>query len=344
MKNIIIYLLLSSMLLTLSGCNSTTKMGLSDEKQQNVVQPSNTDAQEESEKEPPLWVNNLRPLIISHRFYSDVIETETEVFYVSNTGINCYDKIKKTDRKLVEDQVDGMHVYNDSLYFFTDVAIKQLQEDESVKEILKCPLDSEENSDFYLEDIAGFFFYQDELYIYYTNISVLKVDLKTMKTTDFLLDVDDMAFLEDICYYVEHGAKTFSIYELDLTTNERKLVRGEGTYKPDDKYDAVVVVNNTLYYSKRDPWVIYRHEKNGKDVPIVNANMLFSINPFFKKDCFYYSKKTADEKYELYEYNAVRDEHRLLATSKDCFIDLLITDYSIIYRESKNAPFTHLYY
>lgn len=195
--------------------------------------------------------------------------------------------------------------------------------------------------------VSGFWFYQDYLYVMDSAVSAARTNLTTGQIEDFLGDFNSITFIGDNCYYIEHGGRTFSVYEMDINTKEVNLLLGDGEYSLTGLnklyYDGVRAVGENLYYTMRHEHKgTYLYNPDGEDTFLIPADD-YSLEPFYTADYFYYSVWEENQD-KLYEYSLKEKTSRLIATNDQFFRDLLITDSYIIFRPYENAELICLEY
>lgn len=68
----------------------------------------------------------------------------------------------------------------------------------------------------------------------------------------------------DHLYYICHG-KTFTVYDVDLTTGEETVLTGSGVHRPEsDLYSNFAFVDGTLFVCKRIPYGLYMMTEDGE--------------------------------------------------------------------------------
>lgn len=180
-------------------------------------------------------------------------------------------------------------------------------------------------------------------------ISAIRIDVKTGKFEDFLMDFSRITFIGDYCYYIEHAGRTFSVYKMNINTKSVELFLGNGKYykaDPDPNkvfYDGVRSVGDELYYTTCTPEeATYLFNPNGNDIFLIPADD-FNLEPFYTPDCFYYTVET-DGRSELYEYSLKDRTNRLIATNNGMFEQLIITESFVLFRPHEDADMICLEY
>ena len=75
---------------------------------------------------------------------------------------------------------------------------------------------------------------------------------------------DYFQVVDDHLYYIGHG-RTFTVYDVDLTTGEETVLIGPGESSPDsDLYSNFAFVDGTLFVCKRNPYGLYMMTEDGK--------------------------------------------------------------------------------
>lgn len=278
------------------------------------------------------------------------VETDDFVYYISKAGINKFTKTDNTDEQLVLDEtIEGLSKYGERIFYHNLDEIKCIDiTNDKINDIWDWSKVPEDVRKEYTPEICGFWFYQDDLYVMDSYTSAVRVDLKTGKVDDFLRDFSSVAFIGNNCYYTEHAGRTFSVYEMGINTKEVKLLLGDGRYDPSSDsnkcfYDGIRTAGDKLYYTMRhNDEGIYLYNPEGEDTFLIPTDYV-SLAPYYTSDYFYYYVNT-DSQYELYEYSLKEKTKRLIATNKEYFRSLLLTDSHILFRPYENAELICLEY
>jgi len=277
-------------------------------------------------------------------FKTIVVEMDNCIYYISKTGVNKYTKSDNTDKQVVlGEDVEGLYKYGNMIYYHTHESIKCIDSKDNVSHVWDWSMASAEERDSYIEEICGFWFYRGDVFVMDSGISAIRVNSRTGKIDDFLRDFTSVAFVGDNCYYIEHAARTFSIYSMNINTKEVNLIRGNGNYDPENKdpdklyYGSVLSVGDSLFYTIRGTEEgTYLFDSNGNDSFLIPADD-YSLQPFYTNSSLYYSKINRDGVYELYMYSIGEQTSRLIVTNKGHFRDLVITESKVLFRPHENA-------
>lgn len=278
-------------------------------------------------------------------FKTIVVETDDHIYYISETGINKYTKSDNTDKQVVlNEEINGLCKYGDLIYYHTSKSIKYIDSADNICHVWDWSMVAEEERGSYIQEIDGFWFYHGDLFVKDSGISAIRVNSQTGKIEDFLRDFTSVAFVGDNCYYVEHAERTFSVYSMNINTKEVDLIRGDGSaYDPEKDvsgkqyYRSVLSVGDMLFYTMcgtEDG--TYLFDPSGNDRFLIHADD-YSLNPFYTNNNLYYSEINNDGGYELYMYSISENTSRLIATNKEQFRDLVITESKVLFRPYENA-------
>ena len=265
------------------------------------------------------WANDVSEI-------NSLTETDENVFYISKNGIVKYDKLKNTDKILVEGQsVNSFRISNGLIYFCENndtIYSVDMNGEDRVKVV-----ELKQVEDLLIEKSFTFFeVYEKNIYIKSSGTSMIRFNLSTQKTENFVDDVAEYAFLGNSFFYIDHAEKTFSIFQKDLNTGKVVLLRGDGKSKGQvspqqaykyEWYDNVIAVNDRLYYTMRGPAKLFRLEQAGKDTLIEGFTNIEDANYLTitaSGNNLYYILESGSLEGHLFKYDTLSGEKKDLIT------------------------------
>ena len=289
-------------------------------------------------------------------------ETETFVYYISDSGIIRIDKKTGEHAVIIPNTSD----YAIDTMLIDDGLIYYVAHYKHYKDCKIFTSDLEGNNVTLLVD-AGLFYKSKELIwsgfvesiflsdnvLYFTSsVDVVSYNINDKQFEMFSDNVLSAVFWRNKFYYIDRrGLDTFTIYEKDIATGEENIIKGDGISKVDIDRDAFVircdglyVFNNELYYSERCPARLYRYNPDGEDQIIADFTEESAVGGYAHNrvvasagsDCIYYIFYN-----DIYRYDPVTNESMKLATidgideNKD--YGFFVVDDIIIYSDNDNV-------
>lgn len=276
-----------------------------------------------------------------------IAEENDCIIFISNSGIMKYDKSRrKTDCLIKSENINSMRLYNNLIYFCenNDTIYKIDLNGEKQDKVLEL---SQVKQLLDEENISHFEIYEDYVYIKSSGTSLIRFSMTTHKAEGFAEDVSEYAFLNNLFFYTDHAEKTFSIFEIDLKTNENVLLLGDGISKQYisleeyELYDNLASINGRLYYTTRAPAKIYRLEQDGNDTPIENFDdikdaeyLTISTN----NERLYYVLESGAGEGILYEYDTQTELKKEVARLEDInYVNGIKIIYGYVFYTSNSA-------
>lgn len=323
-KKCICILLTVCVFLSLFGCSETPKVtdktATPDTTASAVV--DNTKPTDEPSEDgtvgDALWYEKIRLTGYVQGAFN-VIETDECFYYTTKDGAYKYEKSTRKDIKIISENVLHLLLHDDFLYFNTNDAVKKYDLKSKTVENVWDKSMIQEGQRFL--SVSDFQIIEGYLYIWTMGTYAIRVDMKTKKSEVFLDDFSFMAVDGNDCYYIDHADKTFSIYHMDCTTKETKLIRGGGVSTPSTdslRYDALVMVGNDIYYSERKTKCIFKLNPDGDDELIVNESELKNANREISlirgnyDTKLFYQIRHYGAAIRFYEYDTVTGEIKIL--------------------------------
>lgn len=285
-----------------------------------------------------IWYQNMK-LNIDTLWSVPIVETDTDFYYIAEDGVYQYTKDTQEEFKIIPETAYGLYLYDNDVYYNTDhqVVCMDLQtKSTSVIWDGSALLNTEDFDAHYYFSICGFMLADGHLYIAGTGTSVLCVNLENGELELFLEDCGGMIHLANNCYYLDHAARTFSLYCIACDTKERTLLRGEGYSEPGSdsmRIDGIARVEDMIFYTVRDSSEIYMYHSDGSDLQIFDSDDHFWVSfvkGYSEQKLYFYTTNGA--RLNLYEYQPSTNVTLLL--SVDCSThqcDLVITETAVFW-------------
>ena len=282
------------------------------------------------------------------------------IFYISSRGIIKRNEITGESSCIVYDDCIDVMLIKDNNIYYSDYVLDNDRIAAEKGKIFSVDLNGNNKrllcdvSEFVSDDnlitrqflnIDSFYIYGDDIYIK-SSIELYKYNMNTKEVSVSIDDIYDLVFIEDKIYYIDHALKSFSIYEYDMHTNEKKLILGDGqgkrggTAKIDaELFDGVFLLDNELYYTRRIPYQLYKYNADGEDILIAeipdNKYDVFSV--YAGDDKIYYRIGN-----DFYEYTPENKETKKLIavekiTSNDGNSEFIVVNDTLIYYEDENS-------
>lgn len=293
---------------------------------------------EQAPQEP--WYNKIK-FGQRDEWSLSVIETDESFYYVTYAGVYKYNKLTGEDVLVVAENVYGLLLRDNTLYYNTGHAVKTL--DVNTGEI---SLLWDETMLFSMPDLAAGYYevsdfqiVDDRLYLATTGISAICYNILQGTTEEFLEDFSCAMISPDACYYIDHAQRTFSIYRMAYDTGEVLLIRGEGITEPSTdltRIDGLAMISNSVYYTVRDACDIYRLDDDGEDELIfdgtANGSPWLYLVSSNSCDSFYFYERD-DLNFHVYSYSPSAGISKIFsAEHHGRRVDICITESAIFYQ------------
>lgn len=288
-----------------------------------------------------------------------VVEMPEAFYYISEDGLYRYDKQSGQDDLLIQDDIWGLSRYEGKVYYFTPKQICCLMDDSGTSTVIW----EESMYPYKPSSYLGLFDFQlndGSLYIKISGIDAIRYILETGETRYFLSSKPDSLYYPDVppndysslalrgeyCYYIDHSQRTFSIYRMNIDTEQAELVRGDGLTAGVGVYnkwfyDNVVCYHGEIYYTIRRTGDIYRYQEEGNDEMILDLSALevgleFIRCTYYPNLCFF---TIADGQEHVYEYDEEGNFNLLVSFDKEIFDwqRILVTESAVFWRESESG-------
>lgn len=275
-----------------------------------------------------------------------VIEWNRTFYYIAEEGLYLWDPITEEEVLLIAEDIRGLYVFEERLYYFTEFEIFELV---LGKVNISVPIweHPERLTDPYSMGICGLMIHDDWFYIKDSGTTVIRYNPHCDKTEAFPEDFSHFVLVDNHCYYTDHANKTFTIYEFDPQTMESRIVRGDGVSKRYSdhnsnamRYDELRSIHGKLYYYIRETGQFYQYDSSGEDIQFRDNTWI--LNSYVYPDLCYY---TQDDSYiRVYEEDKLGNERLILSVPKE-EIDTrsylkyaLVTESAVFYKASDDAP------
>lgn len=282
--------------------------------------------------------HSAQQLNTSRRFEMSppIFETDSQIYYADQTGIIAENKADLSNKTMqTESRVLALYVCDDDIFYSTDQDAIYRMKTDGTESALVWNKSQIADTDYDFLGIHDFAVYKNKLYIQNTGTSMLSYDMGLQTTEQFIDDISDGVFMDDYFYYTDHAERTFSIYKIHLDSKERELVRGDGmTYDESktDLYDRLIVVNDTLYYTKRYPAQLYRYNEDGGDQRIADLSVQDIIYLAANGNDLYFAVRDGAAG-QLYRHTVGTNKYENVATVDDFYPNLTfdIVDNQLFY-------------
>ncbi len=330
--------------MTLVGCNNDAKTN--DGKAASVVSPSPSIGTPTvcPTPKPDVWYENVKVKVTSE-YSLAVVESEKSYFYCAEDGVYEFRKDTKDNTKILSGTADGIYIYDNDLYINLLTKIQKFDLDTRIADDVWDKSMSKDTDNNYFE-IYDFAIYDGYLYIWDSAISVFRVNLKTSESESFLKDISRMVLQDNNCFYLDHAARTFSVFSMDCETKEVSLIRGDGQYSKNNEnktmlIDELIKVDKDIFYAERETGVIYKLDLNGTDEIVANPEKKTSVFDFVgfiyscQNDDLYYTVIDKDD-YKLYKYNSNAEDSLIMTFAENPKI-IAITDSVLLYEDDSEV-------
>lgn len=253
-------------------------------------------------------------------FSATIVEDKQFIYFANNNGVYKQNKDTLRIQHIYSAKnVNQLSTYDDFIYF--------VQMD--TNEICRIKKDGTTFERIYSKTSVGYdqislaqFNYQiveDVLYIGNADGAVCK-DLETNKEK-ILVDNRGVSAFQTVgnhFYYIDHAERTFTIYDLNLKTNETSILLGEGKTEPQkDMIRNFIWINDQLYVYQSAPDRLYCKNRDKSESVILIDKDIRDIF-CYQNDLYYVVYDNAYTSY-LYRYDlkngnkkvAVLDEYDL---------------------------------
>jgi len=279
-----------------------------------------------------------------------LIETDENVFYISEAGIEKYDKTNDSILVLVVSKKISMFCIENGFIYYCEEGHTIYSIDVNGLNNTKILESGDIDSSIRTAHFARLFVFGEYLYcslesniMYYFKYSLLshEVDL-------FVDDAGYMVFLDNFFYYIEHAGRSWSIFRKELSSGQVELLRGDGEYNKDKPYsgvpmiDGIFLVDGQIFYTTRFPAAVFRLEDDGEDVMISDFGRPENRDQDFADACIglhnLYFGNTYEHKDVLYEYDLTNGEIKEYYRPTDMYYwyEAKVVNGYIIYAVSRN--------
>lgn len=187
--------------------------------------------------------------------------------------------------------------------------------------------------------VDGYMYIQASLFLY-------QYDMLT-KTVKQIGDVSTYHIMDNQLYFIGHASKDFTIYVMDLQTEETKIVLGDGVYGRDKEYPAwrysnFIFIGDIMYYTRRSDSSdsefylveLFRYE-NGESTLIDDIDHVREYSLFEHEGKLYYFAKAGDA-VKLMQYNPIDEKVTEILTCNDFRSGPKIKDGYFYYQDSED--------
>ena len=275
---------------------------------------------------PEERIASIKQLQSSNAYSNSIVENTDSFFYITNSGIEKADKDFENGDIIVESsEIKTLYLYNDKLYYSTDSDISCYDVKNGISQQVYsiAPDDT-------VGGLRVFFVDGEKIYLRIGKSTIFEFDLTTK--TDKLFLEDSLAFdiINNTIYYIDCIYKTFSIYRID-SNGRTDTVRGDALGKYDksemaERYDGLVSVGDTLYYSMRSPrYRIYRYSEHGNDEIIADTDgdSTLELGKAGKNNNFYYAvhnqKQDGGYSSVIFEYSEESGSRELMRCDQNIY-------------------------
>jgi hypothetical protein len=200
-------------------------------------------------------------------------------YYVAEDGIVQRDSAAGSNELLVAEKNIAFIAVSDNVIYYVDDESNLLKSFDIDARKTETVWDGQkyarENEDADFDGIAGLMIHDGILYMWDSGISIIKFSPETGAAEKFLSDVSKIGFEGNYAYYIDHAARTFSLYRMDLSSGKVELLRGDGKTSGDEMesdnkihVDDLAVANGNLYYTTRFPGGLFRYNPAGGDTEL----------------------------------------------------------------------------
>lgn len=197
------------------------------------------------------------------------------LYYISENNIVKYDPTQQEENILVYNKTNGtvnnLLLYNGDIYYFvvldnssTDFEIYKYSVSENKTTLLLTeePFENDGSSLHNMEIL------RDNLYIK-KGYGFYCYNLKDGSFKKLINDVGTYHFKGNDLYFTDKAESTFTVYKIDLITEKRQIVLGDGSLKQsgDEKtlYKNFCFVNNDMYFFSRFPDGLFKYTETGSE-------------------------------------------------------------------------------
>lgn len=215
-----------------------------------------------------------------------IIENDGCIFYAKSDGIykngNCIYNC---------DHPDNLLLYSDCLYFLTDdrwqlsyinINSKEVKSVFSARDYIDdtgdIPISDYQVADSLIYISSGIYlisFDTDSGEIKHINDEYNGVNV-------FNAGVDVFDVINDNIYFIEHSSETFTVYMIDLNTDEKSIFEGSAEIEPETNICSDFIwIGNQMYFCQRVPYGIYLKQQDGAS--LIDSGNVVSVGKYESK-------------------------------------------------------------